>query len=210
MKSQPQNPVRFLVTCLVGLASLAPLSAQEPAPPPKVVLFTNVSIFDGKSAELKKGSVLIEDNMIKSVGADLKAPEGATTIDGGGRTLMPGMIDSHFHFAGYTPFNIQARQNVTEFMVGGLSMVRGESMLMRGFTTVRDTGGPSTYLRKLFDPGMAPGPRVYGSEAMITQTGGHGDFRGLTNVNPKLEGGPLHWYERHLAIFADGPTEVRR
>ena len=66
-------------------------------------------------------------------------------------------------------------------------------------------------MRKLWDPALAPGPRVYGAEQMITQSGGHGDFRGLTNVNPNLEGaGAYHWYERHLAIIADGPAEFTR
>ena len=175
------------------------------------ILIQNVNIFDGHSPQLIEGqSVMIQDNLITAIGADLQPTDSTMVLDGSGRTLMPGLIDSHYHFGGYTPFNIQARQNVNEFMVGALSMVRAESMLMRGFTTVRDTGGPSTYLRKLFDPGIAPGPRVYGAEQMITQTGGHGDFRGLTNVNPNLEGGPLHWYERHLAIIADGPAEFTR
>ena len=70
--------------------------------------------------------------VIDEAGEIKKTQVAVNLIDGGGRTLMPGMIDSHMHFAGYTPFNIQARQNVNEFMVGGLSMVRAESMLMRG------------------------------------------------------------------------------
>ena len=175
-------------------------------------LIKNVSIFDGTSDQLATGQdVLVENNLIKQIGSNLSPADSTLVIDGAGRTLMPGMIDSHFHFGVYTPININARQSVNEFMAGSLSMVRGESMLMRGFTTVRDLGGPSTYLRKLWDPGMAPGPRVYGAEQMITQTGGHGDFRGLTNVNPNLEGtGAYHWYERHLAIIADGPAEFTR
>ena len=136
-------------------------------------------VFDGRHGDrLENASVLVQGNLIKAVSTDaITAPE-ATLIDGGGRTLMPGLIDSHVHFSAYTPIAIQGRQNVSEFMVGALATVRGEAMLMRGFTTVRDTGGPSTYLRKLFDANLAPGPRVYGAEAMISQTGGHGDFQG--------------------------------
>ena len=198
--------LKVLIAAVFAFATTAAYSQDEPAQ----ILFTNVNVFDGTSEELAMGvDVLVEGNMIKQVAPSIQAA-GASLIDGGGRTLMPGMIDSHMHFAVYTPANIQARQSVNEYMAGSLSLVRGEAMLMRGFTTARDLGGPSTYLRKLFDPGLAPGPRVYGAEQMITQSGGHGDFRGLTNVNPNLEGGPIHWYERHLAIIADGPDEFTR
>ncbi len=174
------------------------------------ILFANVDVFDGSSDQLAEDvEVLVDSNLIKAVGRDIDAGD-AQVIDGGGRTLMPGLIDSHVHFSAYTPIAIQGRQNVNEFMVGALAMVRGEAMLMRGFTTVRDTGGPSTYLRKLFDANLAPGPRVYGAEAMISQTGGHGDFRGLTNENPNLGDGAQHWYERHLGYIVDGPHEFAR
>jgi imidazolonepropionase-like amidohydrolase len=49
--------------------------------------------------------------------------------------------------------------------------------LMRGFTTVRDVGGPSFGLKRSIDEGIVSGPRIYPSGAMITITGGHGDFR---------------------------------
>lgn len=194
---------------VLALILALPLSASADTPLNRI-LFANVNVFDGNSDKLAGGmEVLVEGNLIKAVGHDIDADD-AQVIDGGGRTLMPGLIDSHVHFSAYTPIAIQGRQNVSEFMVGALATVRGEAMLMRGFTTVRDTGGPSTYLRKLFDTNLAPGPRVYGAEAMISQTGGHGDFRGLTNDNPHFGDGPQHWYERRLGYIVDGPHEFAR
>lgn len=201
--------MKFKALLVSAFAFAAPgVNAQDE---PVQTLFTNVHIFDGlNDGRVENANVLVEGNLIRTVSTEAIDADGATVIDGGGRTLMPGLIDSHIHIAAYTPFNIDGRQNVTEFMSGGMAIVRGEAMLMRGFTTVRDLGGPSTYLRKFWDPAMAPGPRLFGSEAMITQTGGHGDFRGLTNENPNYVGGPQHWYEKYFGIIADGPDEFQR
>ena len=49
--------------------------------------------------------------------------------------------------------------------------------LLRGFTTIRDAGGPVFGLKRAIDTGLLPGPRIYPSGAMISQTSGHGDFR---------------------------------
>lgn len=202
--------MRVLTSIGLALVLVMPLSVTAENSPNQV-LFTNVHVFNGVDGKRLEGAnVLVAGNLIKSVSTDAIAAPGADIIDGGGRTLMPGLIDSHVHLSVYTPVAIQGRQNVNEFMVGALAIVRGQAMLMRGFTTVRDTGGPSTYLRKLFDANLAPGPRVYGAEAMISQTGGHGDFRGLTTENPQFGDGPQHWYERHLGYIVDGPHEFAR
>ena len=200
---------RYLFTTAVTICLAVSCTLVQASP--SQTLFTKVHVFNGMDGErLENANVLVEGNIIKTVSTEAIEAPNAEIIDGGGRTLMPGLIDSHVHFSVYTPIAIQGRQNVSEFMVGALATVRGEAMLMRGFTTVRDTGGPSTFLRKLFDSNLAPGPRVYGAEAMISQTGGHGDFRGLTNENPHFSDGPQHWYERHLGYIVDGPHEFAR
>ena len=201
------NPLTLGLAAALAIASMGAFAQDSPVR----TLLTNVHVFDGVRAErMENASVLVEGNLIKSVVAGAIDAEGARVIDGQGHTLMPGLIDSHVHLAVYTPISLNARQNIDEFMVGALAVVRAEAMLMRGFTTVRDAGGPATYLRKLFDPNMAPGPRVYGAEIMITQSGGHGDFRGLTNENPHFGDGPQHWYEKRLGFIVDGPDEFTR
>jgi imidazolonepropionase-like amidohydrolase len=84
-----------------------------------------------------------------------------------------------------------------------------ERTLMRGFTTVRDLGGPSFALKQAVDEGLVTGPRIYPSGALITTTGGHGDLRFLSDL-PRRPGGPLSYMERTgAANIADNADEVR-
>ena len=114
------------------------LSAQES--PANQILISNVNVFDGKSDNLAMGQdVLVENNLIKQVGRNLKASEGALRIDGGGRTLTPGFIDAHTHIALIAPFD-QLENEYTGVYIGAAGGQMAENMLMRGFTTVRDPG----------------------------------------------------------------------
>jgi imidazolonepropionase-like amidohydrolase len=80
---------------------------------------------------------------------------------------------------------------------------------MRGFTTVRDLGGPSFALKQAIDEGLVTGPRIFPSGAMITTTGGHGDMRPLADL-PRSPGGPLSYAElTGSAYIADSADEVR-
>ena len=142
------------------------------------VLFTNVYVFDGMNDGLKSLDVLVEDNLIKQVGKDIEASEGVTVIDGGGRTLMPGLIESHVHLnmqhmvGGYDTFESRDWQEV-----GAMAAFTAQSLLQDGFTTVRDVGALHAGLRRAVDRGDAIGPRIYNAGAVISQTSGHGDWR---------------------------------
>ena len=120
---------------------------------------------------------------------------------------MPGLIDNHWHA-------MLARTTPAEAMgdPGYNNLVAGEEAtdtLMRGFTTVRDVGGPAFGLKRAIDEGIVKGPRIYPSGAMITVTSGHGDFRQLTDL-PRTIGGMLTRMEQiGGAIVADSPDEVR-
>src|SRR5262249_31537110 len=84
-----------------------------------------------------------------------------------------------------------------------------ERTLMRGFTTVRDLGGPSFALKQAIDEGLTSGPRIYPSGAMITTTGGPGDLRPLSYI-PRSPGGPLSSLElTGGSNIADSADEVR-
>ena len=177
---------------IVGLGLVS--RAQAAAMPP--IVFTNVRVFDGRSPNLRGGvHVLIEDAKIKDVASGSPgAPEGARLIDCGGNVLMPGLIDAHWHalLAGLT---------MTEMMTSDVDHVIGaagaqaERTLMRGFTTVRDLGGPVFPLKKAIDAGQTVGPRIYPCGAMITTTGGHGDLRPVSDL-PRSFGGPVSDFER--------------
>jgi imidazolonepropionase-like amidohydrolase len=172
------------------------------------VLFENVRIFDGKGAALSAPSnVLVKGNVIESISTAPIAAAGALRIAGNGRTLMPGLIDNHWHAAliRVTPAESFGDVGYNNLLAGA----EATDTLMRGFTTVRDLGGPVFGLKRAIDEGIVKGPRIYPSGAVITITSGHGDFRQLTDL-PRTIGGPLTRMEQlGGAMVADSPDEVR-
>jgi imidazolonepropionase-like amidohydrolase len=197
------------VLCLVGATALAQSQSAEPS---TLILFENVRIFDGKSDTLSDGmNVLVRGNTIDKISKDpIPTDRSANTkiVAGGGRTLMPGLIDMHWHtmLVRPTPAALLAGD------VGHLNLMAGAEAtdtLMRGFTTVRDLGGPAFGLKRAVDEGIVPGPRIYPSGAMITVTSGHGDFRQPFEV-PRVLGVPQSRGEQTgAAMIADSPDEVR-
>jgi imidazolonepropionase-like amidohydrolase len=197
-----------------GTESIAPL---EPLTPPtslpsdtggNAVLITNVRIFNGKSAKLVDGmSVLVEGNKITRIDKDITVPEDAVNIDAQGRVLMPGLIDAHWH----SLFATRPQAEILASDIGYLTLVAAqanEDALMRGFTTVRDMGGNVFSLKKATDEGLIDGPRIFPSGPYLSQTGGHGDFRGPNDV-PTNPGAPLDYLQRvGLTIIANGVPEV--
>lgn len=173
-----------------------------------VTLITNARIFDGVNEKLIDGDVLIENNLIKQVGGDIAAPSGATVIDAGGRTVIPGLIDMHWHMAlAELPMTFLLSGDAYE--VGIRSTLASPKTLMRGFTTVRDMGGSVFSLKKLIDQGLVVGPRILPSGPMISQTGGHFDYR-LPNQIPDREGIIDYWGRVGMNAIADGPHETRK
>src|SRR5262249_40558551 len=122
------------------------------------------------------------------------------------RVLMPGMIDAHVHATiGLSP---QELLTADPMYVGLRGAVELRKMLDRGFTTVRDTGGNTFALKRAIDEGLIPGPRVYPSGAIISETSGHGDYRFLWD-RPRRFGGPPGRAELlGIAVVADGKDEV--
>ena len=118
------------------------------------VLFTNVNIFDGKSENLTMGQdVLVEGNLIKHIGKGLKAVDGATIINGDGRTLMPGLIDGHAHVMINGDYGqIETNMDLTDLAYRATRVM--ERFLMDGFTAVRDMGGPAFGLQRNIDAGI--------------------------------------------------------
>jgi imidazolonepropionase-like amidohydrolase len=152
--------------------------ARASAGPSSRFAFTNALLFDGKSDALLQGlRVVVEGETIKAV-EPVEAPldAGVRVIDCGGRVLMPGLIDAHWHaMMASLPINVLMTADV-----GYLTLVAADEArktLMRGFTSVRDMAGPTFSLKRAIDNGLVPGPRIWPSGAMISQTGGHGDFR---------------------------------
>ena len=107
--------------------------------------------FDGvNEARIENASVLIEGNLIKAVSTEAIEAAGATVIDGGGRNLIPGLIDAHVHMT-ITESIADLRDNYDWMYWGAVSTIEAEKMLLRGFTSVRDAGGPAIGLQKAID-----------------------------------------------------------
>lgn len=177
---------------------------------PTQVLFKNVNIFDGTSEKLIKGKdVLVEDNLIKKVGKGLKAGAGATVIDGGGRTLMPGLIEGHGHLQmnGNSLADIENNRNWEELAVR--STVNAKAALMSGFTTWRDAGGMGAGLRKNIDAGLVEGPRIYPAGGFIGPTGSHADFRNFTTPNETMNGPQSTGGRLGMTLTADGVDAIK-
>jgi len=188
----------------------APPAASPPTTPASSrVLFQNVRIFDGTHSQLSAPSnVLVHGNVIETISTGPIDAAGARVVQGGGRTLMPGLIDAHWHSM-LVGMPVQA---VMTADVGRLNIVAGVEAgktLMRGFTTVRDVGGSAFGLKTATDRGEILGPRIYPSGAMITVTSGHGDFREAWEL-PRNLGAPgsRHDITGNSAI-ADTPDETR-
>ncbi len=185
---------------LVCLTLTISVNAQQ-------ILITNVQVWDGTSDGLRPADVLIEKNLIKEVSPDIKAPKGATVIDGKGGTLLPGFIDSHTHIALIAPFD-QLENEYTGVYVGAAGGQMAENMLMRGFTTVRDAGGACIGIQRAIDDGWFPGPRIFASGAFVTQTSGHLDMRDRTNTHHHFGGEHSHAERIGHYYAVDGPDEM--
>lgn len=192
----------WFVGGVFGLPS--PVSAQQDS----AILFRNVRIFDGKSVSLSApSSVLVRNNTIEKISTG-DATAAGLAIDGGGRVLMPGLIDAHWHAMLVRPTPMAALAGDVGYN-NLLAAAEATATLMRGFTTVRDMGGPSFGLKQAIDEDLVAGPRIYPSGAMITITSGHGDFRQLSDL-PRTIGRMLSRMERiGGSMVADSPDEVR-
>jgi imidazolonepropionase-like amidohydrolase len=198
---------------LIGAICIAPISAQHDKSKliPSQTLFNNVRIFNAKSDDLTAPSyVLIRGNKIEKISSQPIATDKSiktTIVDGTGRTLMPGLIDAHTHLM----FATVSQPVVLTSDIGYINVAAvkaADDMLMRGFTSVRDLGGPVLGLKRGIDTGLVPGPRIWPCGAFISQTGGHGDFR-LPSEIPSRPGDFTYSERIGAAAIADSPDMVR-
>ena len=204
-------PARMTLTAaIIALLSALPANRAlaQGTTAQSVTLFQNVRIFDGKNGALSQPSnVLVRDNKVERISAAAITAD-AQVINGGGRVLMPGLIDAHWHAMLVRPTPVSALTGDVGYM-NLLAAAEATSTLMRGFTTIRDLGGPAFGLKQAIDEGLVAGPRIYPSGAVITITSGHGDFRQLSDL-PRTIGGMLSRMEqRGGSMIADSPDEVR-
>ncbi len=153
--------------------------------------------------------LVIEGDTIMSV--DETAPDVTAgvgfdrVIDARGRFLLPGFVDAHVHHVITTmDFHRLARLSATEKAIGAARLA--EATVLRGFTTVRDTGGDVAGLVRAIESGLCDGPRIVRAGRTISQTGGHGDF----DVAEEATICACRVYSNDLSHVADGPDAVRK
>jgi len=145
-------------------------------------LFHGGRVLDPRHDALLEGiEVLIEGERIKEVADHPNTTAVPTRVDLRGRTLMPGLIDAHVHLL-LAEVNLHLLEGVPLTLLAAKGATSAKAMLMRGFTTVRDTGGADFGMKQAFDIGLFDGPRLFISGMPISQTGGHGDFRRPTQT----------------------------
>jgi len=173
------------------------------------VLLTNLRYFDGMTLAMQEGrDILLEGGRIAALLPAGTGPEEARRLDCGGRAVIPGLIDAHWHstLVGVTQLQAMSAD------IGFVHLMAGRqagATLMRGFTTVRDTGGPAFGLKLAIDRGVIAGPRILACGAMISQTSGHGDFRMVGDL-PRADGDLAYIERAGVAAIADGRAEVLR
>jgi imidazolonepropionase-like amidohydrolase len=200
-----KNAASIVLAGILLITAHRPVSAQDEAP--TQILFTNVNIFDGKTNGLARGmNVLVEGNLIKTILLSAISAPDATVIDGGGRTLMPGLIDNHVHLMlnGGGLLDIEGNQTWEDIAIGGVVMA--ELYLMEGFTTVRDMGGANGGLQRAINAGTIVGPRIYPSGAFLGGRGGHADFA----LYSSIPGGETQMERLNMSAPVDGADAVLR
>ncbi len=143
-------------------------------------LFTGGRFLDPRRDSLIDGiEVLVEDGTIKEVSDKPISASSATRIAIGNRTLMPGLIDCHIHII-LTEVNLRMLEDIPLTLLSAKGSASMRAMLMRGFTTLRDTGGADWGMKEAVEQGLFEGPRLYIAGQPLSQTGGHADHRRRT------------------------------
>jgi imidazolonepropionase-like amidohydrolase len=167
--------------------------------PPRTLTIRNALIFDGESPDLIKGTVTVREGWVTAVGEG--AEEVGTVLNAGGGTVIPGLIDAHFH--AYALSLTSARNETGPLSYSALAGARRlEAALHRGFTSVRDVAGGDIGLANAIEEGLYPGPRYFFTGPALSQTGGHGDVRAAN------DGGCFHG--GHMCEVVDGADELLR
>lgn len=197
----------------ISSVAITPTAIAAGAVSAESTLFTNVNVFNGTENKLYENlNVLVEGGMIKSISAEKPTDTNATVIEGAGKTLMPGMIDSHVHIMINSNY-ADIIPNQDPYDLGIKSAIVAKDFLMDGFTSVRDMGGPAFATARQIKNGNIIGPRIYPSGAFVSQTSGHGDFRGRYDLGFTPKGGDADvgvWEKLGFGAIADGVPEVLR
>jgi imidazolonepropionase-like amidohydrolase len=173
----------------------------------KSVIFENCNLLDVENSQIiKEMNVLIEQNIISQISDSTIKSQNAIIIDSKGKTLMPGLIDSHVHITA-TSLDLGSLSKYPHSLNVLKSAKLAEAMLMRGFTSVRDCTGADWGFHEAIDKDLIRGPRLFFVGKALGPTGGHGDRRPKT-----YEGDHCTCYQGTIkeTWTVDGVAEVQK
>lgn len=170
-------------------------------------LFRNFRLLDPEIGETREGGeILVEGDRIREASSKPIKAAKANVVDGGGRTLMPGLIDSHVHVA-LSDVVIPNLEKIPLTLMTARAADLMRRMLDRGFTSVRDTGGADWGLKEGVDKGFLAGPRLFIAGRALGPTGGHSDGRRRTQLSTRCNCCNALAFTMGVA---DGISEVRK
>jgi imidazolonepropionase-like amidohydrolase len=169
--------------------------------------FKNFALLEPDHGELRQGyEIVVEGETIREVSEKPIKAAGADVIDCGGRTLMPGLIDSHVHvFLSEVYIRNLESMPLTLMTARAINLMRG--MIDRGFTSVRDTGGADWGIKEAVDKGDCAAPRLFIAGQAIGPTGGHSDPRRRTDFGTRCQCCNAMAYTMNVS---DGVSSVRK
>lgn len=207
------SKMNLMRRCAMALLLLLPAFAHAQAPAGEAeaeLLFREVRVLDTARGTLGAPTdVLVRGNRIAAIGDGARPTASARVIEGHGRTLMPGLIDVHWHstFTALSQADLLAPDASPEKLAATVATESARTLL-RGLTSVRDAGGPIFELKAAIDAGKMPGPRIWPSGAFVSQTSGHGDLRQPHERSRRFFGKPSMAEEMGATFIADGRDEV--
>lgn len=169
--------------------------------------FRNFALLEPEHGERRMGyELLVEGDTIRELSEKPIKAGSADVIDCGGRTLMPGLIDSHVHvFLSEVYIRSMESMPLTLMTARAVRLMKG--MIDRGFTTVRDTGGADWGIKEAVDKGDVAGPRLFIAGAAIGPTGGHSDPRRRTDFGARCHCCNAMAYTMNVS---DGVSSVKK